>query len=159
MNINFIANLSHYVPELVAIVTMIGILFIESATKNSDKNRFMVYFTAVAGLLFSLAALYGNLGDKPVSIFTNAVVVDPFSTLMKMILVGGTLGAIYLSYFSRDIYEDLKSEFVIMAIGVLIGGMLLASANNLLTVYLGVETLSILSYVMASMKRKRRSLN
>ena len=40
-----------------------------------------------------------------------------------------------------------------MAIGVLIGGMLLASANNFLTVYLGIETLSILSYALASFKR------
>ena len=42
-----------------------------------------------------------------------------------------------------------KAEFVITAIGVLIGGMLLVSSNNLLTLYLGVETLSILSYVTA----------
>ena len=40
-----------------------------------------------------------------------------------------------------------------MAVGVLIGGMLLASANNMLTLYLGIETLSILSYVMSSFKR------
>jgi NADH-quinone oxidoreductase subunit N len=40
-----------------------------------------------------------------------------------------------------------------MAVGILIGGFLLASANNMLTLYLGIETLSILSYVMASFKK------
>jgi NADH-quinone oxidoreductase subunit N len=63
------------------------------------------------------------------------------------------MGSIFLSFSSKDIYTNLKSEFAIMAIGVLIGGMLLASANNMLTLYLGIETLSILSYVMSSLKR------
>ena len=40
-----------------------------------------------------------------------------------------------------------------MVIGTLIGGMILASANNMLTVYVGVETLSILSYALASFRK------
>src|SRR5690606_15509777 len=99
-------------------------------------------------------SLVKNLHIAPVSIFANAVIIDSFSTLSKMIMVLGTLGAIYISRTSDDIYSTLKSEFIIMAVGVLVGGMLLASANNLLTMYLGVETLSILSYVMATLKRE-----
>jgi NADH-quinone oxidoreductase subunit N len=90
---------------------------------------------------------------EPKAIFANAVVIDKFSTLMKIVMVIGTMATAYLSYLSKDIYKGLKSEFLIMSVGVLIGGMLLASANNLLTVYLGIETLSILSYVMSSFKR------
>ena len=41
-----------------------------------------------------------------------------------------------------------------MSMGVLVGGMLLASANNMLTLYLGIETLSILSYVLSFIKKK-----
>jgi NADH-quinone oxidoreductase subunit N len=81
------------------------------------------------------------------------MIIDPFSTVMKMIMVLGTFGAFYLSSFSKDIYESLKTEFIILAIGILIGGMILASANNLLMLYLGIETLSIISYVMASLKK------
>ena len=72
---------------------------------------------------------------------------------MKMIMVLGTLASVYLSTFSKDIYETLKTEFIVMAIGILIGGMILASANNMLMTYLGIETLSILAYVMASFKK------
>jgi NADH-quinone oxidoreductase subunit N len=67
------------------------------------------------------------------------------------------MGVIYLSKSSKDVYTNLKSEFAIMAVGVLIGGMLLASANNMLTLYLGIETLSILSYVLSSFKRDEGS--
>ena len=86
-------------------------------------------------------------------IFTGAVVIDPFSTMIKIIMALGALGALYMALVSKDIAQACKSEFVILVVGVLVGGMLLASANNLLIIYLGIETLSILSYVLASLKR------
>ena len=72
---------------------------------------------------------------------------------MKLLMAIGAIGSIYLSQCSDEIFTDLKSEFMIMVVGVLIGGMILVSANNMLSIYLGVETLSILSYVMASFRR------
>ena len=64
---------------------------------------------------------------------------------MKIIMVLGTIGSIHISVNSKDIYADFRSEFVLLSIGVLIGGMILASANNMLSLYIGIETLSILS--------------
>ncbi len=154
MGINFLANLSHYIPELMVIATMMGLLFVEACFKNSERNRLYLYITAGIGLLFTFWSLGAALSTKPLFIFTNSVAIDPFSTLIKMIMVLGAAGAIYLSADSEDIYSNLKSEFAILAMGVLVGGMLLASANNLLTLYLGIETLSILSYVMSSLKKK-----
>lgn len=133
---------------------MCMLLLIEATYTIVDKKRTLLYISGLIGLLSVLFALIYNLDAPPVSIFADAVVIDQFSTLSKIIMVLSTIGVMYLSSFSKDIYKDQKSEFVIMAIGVLIGGMLLASANNLLTVYLGVETLSILSYVMAAFKRE-----
>lgn len=153
MTTNILANLGHYIPELLAIVTMIGLLFLEAAYARFEKGRTYVTAGGIIGLVLVLFALIGNLGLTPTPIFTNAVVIDPFSTLAKIIMVLGTIGSIYIASQSEDIYSNLKSEFVILSVGVLIGGMLLASANNFLTVYLGIETLSILSYVMASLKK------
>jgi NADH-quinone oxidoreductase subunit N len=72
---------------------------------------------------------------------------------MKIAMLIGTFFCFYLSTFSKDIYETLKSEYAMMSVGVLIGGFILASANNMLMLYIGIETLSILSYVMAAMKK------
>jgi len=154
MGINFLANLSHYIPELMAIVTMMGLLFVEACFKSSERNRLYLYLVSGIGLLFTFWSLGAALSTKPLFIFTNSVAIDPFSTLIKMIMVLGCAGSIYLSADSEDIYPNLKSEFAIMAMGVLVGGMLLASANNFLTLYLGIETLSILSYVMSSLKKR-----
>lgn len=153
MSVNYLANLSHFIPELVAIVTMMGLLFIEAAYKDDGKEHKFVFIGAMAGLIAIFFSLIVNMGKPPLAIFTNAVVIDSYSTIIKLVLVLGTIGAVYLGNNSKDIYVKFKSEFAIMCMGVLVGGMLLASANNLLTVYLGIETLSILSYVLAAMKK------
>ncbi len=153
MNVSNLANLSLYIPELLCIATMAGLLFLEAARDEVDSGMKVFFSCVYVGLIFSLISLVKNLGVTPTGIFTNAVIIDPFSTFLKILMVLGTLATIYLSTTSQDIYGYLKSEFVILAVGVLIGGMLLASANNLLTCFLGIETLSILSYVMASLKK------
>ncbi len=132
---------------------MTTLLVAEAGVKdeNAPRTKIHVYTQLMLGVV--LVCLLLNLGAKPVHIFYNAVTIDPFSTLVKIIMTIGTMGAVFLSHSSKDIYSNLKSEFSIMAVGVLIGGMLLASANNMLTLYLGIETLSILSYVLSSFKR------
>ncbi len=145
--------LSYYIPELMCVVLMTTLLMAEAAVKEEHGSRDKIYTYALAVLALTLIPLFQNLSKPPVIIFHNAVTIDAFSTMIKIIMVLGTMGSIFLSRSSKDIYTNLKSEFAIMAVGVLIGGMLLASANNMLTLYLGIETLSILSYVMSSLKR------
>lgn len=132
---------------------MTTLLLAESSVKEEHGERNKIYTYTLVVLGFVLIALCKNLSKDPVFIFHNAITIDRFSTLIKIIMTVGTMGAVFLSKSSKDIYTNLKSEFCVMAIGVLIGGMLLASANNMLTLYLGIETLSILAYVMSSFKR------
>ena len=153
MVLNYLASLSRYVPELLAVLTMIGLLFVDSTYDNREYKKPMFVAAAFVGLICVLIALLFNYTDAPTGIFTGAMIVDPFGTLVKIIMVIGTMGAIYLSQQSKDIYPYLRSEFSIIAVGVLIGGMILASANNFLMVYLGIETLSVLSYALANFKK------
>lgn len=146
--------LSHYIPELICVVLMLTLLIAESTVKEEHGNRGSIIAYALTMLAVCLFFLVQNLSSAPLFIFHNAIVIDPFSTLVKIIMVIGTMGSIFLAYTSKDIYTNLKSEFAVMATGVLVGGMLLASANNMLTLYLGIETLSILSYVLSSFKRE-----
>ena len=154
MGANYLASLAHFVPELIACVTMLALILVEATYDKDDGNRSLFYITGFLGLTATAAILFLNLGKDPLTIFTNSIVIDNFATLAKLIMVLGTAAAVYLSKESEDIYPALKAEFSIMAIGVLVGGMLLTSANNMLILYIGIETLSILSYVMASLKKK-----
>jgi len=153
MGINYLANLALYIPELIAIVTMMGLLFLEATYKQDEKAHKYVFIGSLIGMVVCLVSLILNMQIAATPAFTNAVMIDPFSTMVKIIMTLGTIGAIYIGHSSKDVYQGLKSEFYILVIGALVGGMLLASANNMLTLYLGVETLSIISYVLASFKK------
>ncbi|MDD0854700.1 NADH-quinone oxidoreductase subunit N [Halobacteriovorax sp. GB3] len=155
MALTYLANIGRYVPELIMCFTMVGLIMIEAAYSDKEKGSSKGYLFGFAymGLFFSLVYLVQGLSKDPVTLFTGSVVIDSFSTLAKIVMVLGTAFVIYLSRQSKDIYEDMKSEFVIIAVGVLVGGMLLSSANNMLILYIGIETLSILSYVLASLKK------
>lgn len=153
MYLNYLANISRYIPEILLVGLMVGLILIETTYKEDDKNKRYIFIAAIVGLIATFVSLVANLSGKPEAIFSNSIIIDPFSTSMKMIMVLGTLGSYYLSTISKDIYESLKTEFIIMAVGILIGGFILASANNMLMIFIGIETLSILSYVMASLKK------
>jgi NADH-quinone oxidoreductase subunit N len=153
MGQNYLASLSHYVPELLACLTMFGLILIEATYKEEEKGRGFFFLSAYLGLGSVMTFSFFSLSKPAVSIFTNSLVIDPFSSIMKVIMVLGTLLAVYITSQSKDIEGNLKPEFVIMATGVLVGGMLLSSANNMLVLFIGIETLSILSYVLASLRK------
>ncbi len=153
MGQNYLASLSHFIPELLACLTMFGLILIEATYKEEEKGRGFLFLAAGIGLVSVLVFSFASLGKEPVAIFTNSLIIDSFSSLMKMVMVLGTIGAVYLASTSNDIEGNLKPEFIIMATGVLVGGMLLSSANNMLVLFIGIETLSILSYVLASLKK------
>ncbi len=153
MHLIYLANISRYIPELLLVILMVGLILVETTYANDDKNKKYIFITAAIGLVLTLAALIANMMGKSEAIFSNSIIIDPFSTMMKIMMVIGTFFSIYLSRISKEIYETLKTEYAIMAIGILIGGFLLASANNMLILFIGIETLSILSYVMASFKK------
>lgn len=153
MHLIYLANIGRYIPEIILVVLMVGLILIEATYKGDEKDRRYIFIASIIGLVATLAALIANMDGTPEGIFSNAVVIDQFGTLLKIVMTLGTLGAIYLSRFSKDIYETLKTEYAIMAVGILIGGFLLASANNMLTLYIGIETLSLLAYTMASFKK------
>lgn len=153
MPFNYLENLAHYIPELILCFTMISAILFESAYEDDDSDRSFLYIMAMLGVAVAGIFAFQKLYQENTFILGNALAIDSFASLAKLLMIIGTLGALYLSKISKDIYSDLKGEFVIMSIGVLIGGCLLASANNMLILYIGIETLSILSYVLASFKK------
>ncbi len=153
MPVQYLANLSLYVPELVVVATMMGVLFLESTYRENEKNHHFVFFLTLFGLLVAAVSVVANFTVLPTEFFTHSLIHDSFGNLSKLLMIFGTMASVYLSYQSREIDQDLKSEFSAIALGVLVGGMLLSSAHNMLTLYLGVETLSVLSYALAAMRK------
>src|SRR5882724_8006137 len=93
---------------------------------------------------------------KPVSLFSGMLVFDQYGTFFKFILMIGTVVSLLLSIHARELFGKNHGEFYLLLVAVCLGGMFLASASNLLMIYLSLESLSIVSYAMVGFLRHDR---
>lgn len=145
--------LQFYKPELTVVFLMVLLLFLEAFTGREKNNKLFVNLMISALLLVAATFLLDMIHVPFRFLFQGAVIVDSFGTLIKVVMILAALGTIHLSQNSSEIPKDLKNEFGILAVGVLVGGMVMVSATTFLTVYIGLETMSIISYAMASLNK------
>ena len=111
MSLNYLANIGRFVPEMIACATMFGLILIEATHDRSDENRGLFYAAAIGGLAVAFFYLLDHTSLPAQSIFTKSLIIDPFSTIAKAIMVLATIGSIYLAFNSNDIYPRLKARF------------------------------------------------
>ena len=115
-------------------------------------------FTAVVGMASLVASwlLWLDVDENgPTRAIAGAVVVDGFAVFfMVMVSAIVVLGALMGESFLKR--EDFRGpEFYVLMLLSAAGGIFMASANDLIIVFLGLEILSIALYVLAGMNSRR----
>jgi len=91
-------------------------------------------------------------------IFSGMLAYDQYSVFFKLLLLLGTAVSLLLAVHSREVSGRNQGDFFLLLVAVCAGAMFLASATNLLMIYLALEFLSIVSYALAgSLRRDRKS--
>jgi len=85
--------------------------------------------------------------------FSGSFILDGFAKFMKVITLIASAAALYLSseHFRRDGID--RFEYPILILLATIGMMVMISAGDLIALYMGLELLSLSSYVIASIHR------
>lgn len=88
--------------------------------------------------------------------FNDLFVADAWSRLAKLLIYGATAVCILLAprWFERQ--EPLAPEYVVLILFSTVGASVMVSANDMLTLYVGLELQSLASYVLAAMARRDR---
>jgi NADH-quinone oxidoreductase subunit N len=148
-----LASLQPALPEIyltaaICVLLMVDVFF-------GDKRRgFTPTFTLVllAGGA-AVTAFYANV-DTRIVLFGESYVADPLAVLLK--LFGFITIALALLY-SRDYLERRgigRGEYYVLSLTALLGIFVLCSANSLLTVYIGIELMSLSLYAMVAFDRE-----
>ncbi|HEX8769380.1 MAG TPA: proton-conducting transporter membrane subunit, partial [Acidimicrobiales bacterium] len=97
----------------------------------------------------------GGPGGTPELAVAGALVIDGFSVFFTVVVCSAVvLGALLADGYLRR--EDMDApEFYVLMLLSASGGILMAMANDLIVVFLGLEILSIALYVMAGYNRRR----
>ncbi|HEY4803996.1 MAG TPA: proton-conducting transporter membrane subunit, partial [Paraburkholderia sp.] len=129
-------------------------------TFTGPSGRRTTYFIAlltsvVAGIWFAV-----NAFDPHVTYyFTRMYVVDPFASAMKAVV---TLGYAVTIVYSRKYLEDrdmFRGEFFLLGMFSLLGQITMISGNNFLTLYLGLELMSLSLYAVIALRRDATQSN
>jgi NADH-quinone oxidoreductase subunit N len=156
MPVNFLPTSVEYLrvlPEIILTLAGTFVMLLEGIFGLKGGGRKSVFFpfsivSLGAALIASLAA-YGDPGPA----FQNMLLVDGFATFFRVLVIGVGVLAIFASadYLRR---EDAKGgEFYALILFSIVGQSIMASANELVMIFIGLEISSIASYILAGYLR------
>lgn len=144
-------NLQAASAEIFLIAAICVILLVDVFL--SDRSRWVTYALSLLALLgTTLVTLHIGIETR-VSAFDGAFVADPMGEVLKIFAYGTVAVAFMYSYEYLQRRGLLKGEYFILGLTALLGIMVMTSAGNLITVYLGVELLSLSLYAMVAFDR------
>jgi NADH-quinone oxidoreductase subunit N len=140
-------------PELFLAFMALAILMIDLIVKDSRRTvTFALTQLTLLGLL--VIQLFTSTGDV-VYTFSHMFVDDLMADLLKVFLY---LTVMVVLFYSRGYLLDRevmnKGEYYVLALFATLGMMVMISANNFVTIYLGLELLSLSLYAMVAMNRE-----
>ncbi|PWR25584.1 NADH-quinone oxidoreductase subunit NuoN [Zavarzinia aquatilis] len=151
MTSTFSADIALILPELILAVGALALLLV-GAYRGEGSSRLV----GLGGMAVILVALFftacAGTGETAHG-FNDMVVVDGFGRFMKVLVLIGALVAIPMSVdFLKRAGAD-RFEFPVLILLATAGMMLMVSANDLITLYVGLELQSLSLYVLAAFLR------
>lgn len=129
-------------------------------TFAGQASRRVVYYLAVlAGLVTGVWFAVIACDAHTYHFFSNMYVVDPFASLMKAVVC---LGYAVTIIYSRQYLEDrdlFRGEFFLLGLFALLGQIVMISGSNFLTLYLGLELMSLSLYAVIALRRNATQSN
>ncbi|MFI0394851.1 NADH-quinone oxidoreductase subunit NuoN [Paracoccus jiaweipingae] len=139
-------------PELsLAIYALIALM--AGAYLGKDALARTLLWVTVAVLLLA-AAMVGLRDTPPATAFFGMFADDGFARFAKVVILvsAAAIMAMSADYLHRN--DMLRFEFPILITLAVVGMMFMVSANDLLTLYMGLELQSLALYVVAAMRRE-----
>ena len=147
----YILPLAPAAPELfllgMACVILVADLFV------SDDNRMVTYWLTQATLAAAFVLTYATAAAEPAYTFSSMFVDDLLSDVLKLLTYLGVMVMLVYSRAYVAVRGMFRGEFFVLVLFATLGMMIMISANHLLTLYLGLELLSLSLYSAVALQR------
>jgi NADH-quinone oxidoreductase subunit N len=139
-------------PEIAVLLTAFTLLVVDLFIKKG-RNAILTAISFV-GIMVALLLTFSNFQSMNFG-FGNFVVNDYISFYFRIIFCLGTLLTVFVS--STYVQREMKGigEFYVLIFISTFGMMVMASSTDLITIFLGLEVMSIPLYVLAGIDRAR----
>ena len=149
---NFVfPNLVIAYPEIFVVCMACLVLVVDLYL--SDDSRIVTYLLSQATLLGAAILTVSLHGSASEMTFNGVFISDDMSDVLKVFIY--LITAVVFLYSREYLYvrDLLKGEFFILGLFAVTGMMVMVSAYSLLTLYLGLELLSLCLYAMVALHR------
>jgi len=139
-------------PEIILIAATILLLILELILPKESKRK-VIGWIGFISLVASFAFLCTLFNHKPTQLLYGSFKLDSFSILFKFILLIAAI-LVYLVALGDEKIAD-RTEYYTLFITALLGAMYMASSSDLITLFVGLELLSISSYILVGIQKRR----
>ncbi|MFC5462104.1 NADH-quinone oxidoreductase subunit NuoN [Massilia niabensis] len=149
-------NLVPVYAEIFLLIAASAILLIDLYLKGSRRN--VTYYLSLLAVVGCAVLTFGDFNSgATVYTFNGMYVSDPMSNLLKLFTyVAVALTLVYSRQYVTDrgmLSGNLGGEFYVLALFAMLGQMIMISGNSMLSVYLGLELMSLSLYALVALRR------
>lgn len=145
-----IGNLGPAIPEL--FLAGVGLVLLMIGVFRKGDATALVGWLAVAALA-GATVMVAMAGTETQTAFGGLFIGDEFSRFMKILCIGASALTLVMALSWMKQEEVKRYEYSVLIVFATVGMMMMISANNLMSLYLGLEMQSLAAYVLASFKR------
>jgi NADH-quinone oxidoreductase subunit N len=159
MPVNFMPTGTDYLrilPEIIMTVAGALIMLLEGwLGDNKKRNLSVLTFIAFAAALVSAVVANADPGLS----FSNMLIVDGFATFFRVLVIAVGILSLFCAtqYLKREHAES--SEYYALLLFSVTGQCIMATANELIMIFIGLEISSIATYVLAGYLRDDKRNN
>ena len=154
LNIDFASlNFVSLLPMIIAIVGGLVILIIDLIDSKQNKSFYVIISELF--ILLSLGAVFGYGGDSRG--FFDVMLIDGIAKLGEAIVLIASALFIPLALTSKRFHEFAYPEFFALFLFMIGGFEFMVSSDNLIMIFIGLETSSLSLYTMIAMHNRNRS--
>jgi NADH-quinone oxidoreductase subunit N len=145
-------NIHAVLPEIALFLLLSVVLLVDIFTRKEGAG--LVHGLSLAGLVaIGVWQLALAADTQTIYAMNGLVVADSMSAFLKgCAAIAGAVTIAYARHYIAD-RQIAAGEFHILALMALLGQFVMISGNSLLTIYLGIELLSLALYALVALRR------
>ena len=152
-----VPDLIPILPELFLAIVIMALLmfgvFQKGGRKEIDINAFrIIFWLSVVSLVLVLLLVLALSGGRLVG-FGGLFVSDPFSGFCKVLVLTGSAATLIMAQQFLERHDMARFEYPVLVMFATLGMLMMISANDLISLYLGLEMQSLSLYVVAAFRR------
>ncbi len=148
---NTLPNIALAMPEIFMFSMALVILLVDAFI--SSQQRIITYVLTQATLVVALIISVKNFSEPAAMVFNDMFIHDTMASILKIVIY---VIVFFVFLYSRDYLKSrsmYRGEYFVLGLFGVVGMMIMVSAASMLTIYMGLELMSLSLYAMVAFQR------